>query len=95
MVVERQAAPGEVTMIAECGDLLGEGSLWDRRKGQLLWIEILRGIVHSWSPPRKVSGVLRVSALIGSIALLGKTDLLLAISKGLRLWRGESGEIDP
>lgn len=94
MVTESQLAASEVSVIADCGDLLGEGPLWDHRKGQLLWIDILRGIVHTWSRPGQMAELLRVDALIGSIALYGKSDLLLATSKGLMLWRGEFGRID-
>jgi sugar lactone lactonase YvrE len=94
MAVDSDMAPAEVSLIAQCGDLLGEGPLWDHRRGQLLWIDILRGIVHSWCRPGQVSELLRVDALIGSIALCGESDLLLATSKGLMLWRSESGTID-
>lgn len=95
MVVDSQETFGEVTVAAECGDVLGEGPLWDARSGRLLWIDILRGIVHAWSAPGRVAEVLRVDALLGSIALCGKSDLLLATSRGLMLWRAESGAVQP
>lgn len=92
MVADSREEPCNVTLICQCGDLLGEGPLWDHRQGRLLWIDILRGVVHSWRPTGELSEVLHVDALLGSIALCGKSDLLLATSRGLMIWRSDSGQ---
>jgi sugar lactone lactonase YvrE len=32
-------------------DRLGEAPHWDERTGQLLWVDILNGRIHTWKPP--------------------------------------------
>jgi sugar lactone lactonase YvrE len=84
---------GSVSALCRVDDQLGEGPLWDHRAHRLLWIDILRGVVHSWSPTEGASDLLRVDALIGSIALAPEDDLLLATSQGLMRWHEGSDEI--
>lgn len=91
--VHSQARVGEVTLVIEYGDLLGEVRLCNHRAGQLLWMGIL-SCVHAWNGSVQVSDLVRVDALIGSTALFGQSDLLLETSKGFLLWWEEAGEID-
>jgi sugar lactone lactonase YvrE len=86
------SAPG-LRVLCHCGDILGEGPLWDHRAGRLLWIDILRGLVHSWSPIDGMRDLLNLDMLIGSLALAGEADLLLATSQGLMKWVASSGGV--
>ena len=70
-------------VLCRADDVLGEGPLWDYRSNSLLWVDILRGRVHSWSATNGVRDVVQMDALIGAIALAGQADFLLATSKGL------------
>src|SRR3569833_3007914 len=69
--------------LCNAGDLLGEGPLWDHRLNRLLWIDILKGCVHSWTQAAGASELVRLDLMIGSIALAGDSDLLLATSRGI------------
>ena len=75
-------------------DILGEGPLWDHRRGCLLWIDIVRGRVHSWSHQEGMRDLVQVDALIGSIALVGDADLLLATSRGLLRWTAATAKLE-
>lgn len=97
--VSGMSSPGVTSAVREhckvlCqeGDILGEGPLWDHRSDSLLWIDILRGKVHCWSASRGVQTLVEMDALIGSIALAGQADLLLATSMGLFRHHAAVGE---
>lgn len=92
-MVGANSKPEAPRVLCKSADMLGECPLWDHRSGQLLWIDILRGLVHSWSPANGARDVLQVDALIGSVALMGDADLMLATSKGLLRWSASSHEI--
>ena len=79
-------------VLCRSGDLLGEGPLWDHRSGCLLWVDILRGRIHSCSATGGVREIFQIDGLIGSIALAGHADLLIATSKGLFLHYARSGD---
>lgn len=83
----------EPKVLCEAQDILGECPLWDCRTDCLLWIDILRGRIHRWSKSAGVHDLVHLDALIGSIALAGDSDLLLATSNGLYRWFDSSGEI--
>lgn len=83
----------DIKALGRADNLLGEGPLWDHRTERLLWIDILRGRVHAWSEESGSRQIVQVDALIGSIALAGQSDLLLATSRGLLRRDGTSGEM--
>jgi sugar lactone lactonase YvrE len=88
-----QFASFTAQVLCRAEDVLGEGPLWDHRSGHLLWIDIIRGIVHSWSAADGLRELVRAELLIGSIALTGQADLLLATSQGLVRWIASSGDL--
>jgi sugar lactone lactonase YvrE len=46
--MHRPMTSAEVAL--EAGDELGEGPLWDDLRGELLRVDISRGLVHGWNP---------------------------------------------
>ena len=85
-------APLTPQLLCQAEDVLGEGPLWDHRFESLLWLDILRGRVHCWSAFTGVRDLVQIDGLIGSIALAGRFDLLLATSNGLFRRYGLSGD---
>lgn len=83
-----------VDVICRADDQLGESPLWDHRAGRLLWVDILRGLVHSWSPQEGARELLRVDALVGAVALMGDSNLLLATTGGLLTWSSSTGAVE-
>jgi sugar lactone lactonase YvrE len=58
--------------VIEVGDHLGEGPHWDERTGELLWVDITRGRIHTWSPP---DGRVRTQPLDGEVsAVIPRAD---------------------
>jgi sugar lactone lactonase YvrE len=57
-----------VRVVVHAADQLGEGPFWDDRSGELLRVDITRGLVHAWSPAndatRTCSGSGEVSAVV-------------------------------
>ncbi|MDX2226900.1 MAG: SMP-30/gluconolactonase/LRE family protein [Verrucomicrobiae bacterium] len=46
---------------------LGEGALWDDRAARLLWVDILRGEVHSFDPATGRDSCLRLGEPVGTV----------------------------
>ncbi len=69
-------------------DQLGEGPVWDDRRGELVWVDISGRLVHRWSPTTGVSSSLATEGDVGSVVLCEDGGVLLAIE--CELWR-----IDP
>jgi sugar lactone lactonase YvrE len=82
--------PSPARVLWRSSDQLGEGPLWDHRLARWLWVDILRGIVHSLTPSGIYTELMHADLLIASIALLGEEDLLLATSQGLLKWSASS-----
>src|SRR3954468_25009567 len=62
--------------------LLGEGPVWDIKNERILWIDILRGDIHSFSPGTSLFKTFNTGDLISSIALRKKGGLIAALQKG-------------
>lgn len=48
---------------------LGEGPLWDARRGVLWWLDVLAGVVHAYDPVTGVDTDRQVGAAVGAAAL--------------------------
>jgi sugar lactone lactonase YvrE len=56
-----------VRVALDAGDQLGEGPYWDHRTGQLLRVDILRGLIHAWSPVTGASQTDRLDAEVSAV----------------------------
>ena len=82
---------GDVQLVAQTQDVLGEVPLWDARHATLTWIDLLKPALHrhvprqhrteSWTPPEK----------LGSYALCDNGAVLIAGRGGI-VGRGELAE---
>jgi sugar lactone lactonase YvrE len=83
----------DVHVALEAGDQLGEGPFWDHRSGELLRVDIARGLVHGWNPdsaaawlrqlPGEVSAIVPRQSEVGAVLAAGH-QLLLDDGRGLR-----------
>ena len=78
----------DVDVVIDLGSRLGEGPLWDHRKGLLAWVDILAGLVHFTDPGTGVTTTVPVGTDVGAIALHGESGYLLAIRAGFATLEG-------
>ena len=60
-------ATGGAQLIVDARCELGESPLWDHRQEVVVWVDILSGELHSWSPVSQAHQllVLRLAAILG------------------------------
>jgi sugar lactone lactonase YvrE len=64
---------------------LGESPIWDDRTGQLLWVDILAGVVKRWSPGSDRVETLGCGQHVGAVALRENGGLVTALRDGFGL----------
>jgi sugar lactone lactonase YvrE len=82
--------PSTTATIAVAGrDHLGEGPVWDDRRGEVVWVDISGRLVHRWSPTTGRSSSQVTHGDVGSVALCEDGGMVLAIE--CELWRVAEG----
>ncbi len=78
--------PSSVATIAVPGpDYLGEGPVWDDRRGELVRVDISGRIVHRWNPTTGGATSFTTPGHVGAVVLCEDGGLVLAVE--LELWR--------
>src|SRR6201995_4461065 len=62
--------------------LLGEGPVWDFRKGTICWVDILNGQIHEYNPSDHSHKVISVHQMIGAIAVCKNGHYIAALKNG-------------
>lgn len=85
---------GEVRLVAQTEDVLGEVPLWDADRSALTWIDVLKpgfhrldistGETKSATPPEK----------LGSYALCRDGNVLVSGRNGMAIWHPETGSLE-
>lgn len=84
----------EVDLVLDARAELGEGPLWDERRGVLWWVDIMAGRVHRFDPAAGDDRAYEVGQPVGAVALrASRDDLVLAVQDGFALLDPESGEV--
>jgi sugar lactone lactonase YvrE len=77
-----------VSVALDCRDRLGEGPFWDDRRGELLRVDISRGLVCGWRPADRSSWGHRVDGEVSAaIPRESAPGLVLAVGHRLMLGR--------
>lgn len=82
----------EVAFEGRC--LLGEGPLWDERVGKLVFVDILRGLVHRWSPGAEGVETFVVGDTVGSVAARAAGGYVVAVTCGFATLDDETGKVE-
>ena len=83
------AATSEAELIVDARCELGEAPLWDHRREVVVWVDILSGELHSWSPTTQTHQLLyRADEPVGTVAL-HEEGYLLAIGQSLVVRRDD------
>jgi sugar lactone lactonase YvrE len=64
---------------------IGESPIWDEDAGDLLWVDILPGLVHRFDPLTGQNRTMYVGQPVGAVALTNEGPLLLAVRDGFAL----------
>lgn len=73
---------------------LGEGPVWDEKKQRILWLDILNGRIHSYTPDTEVYACTDTGQMTGAITLTQKGTLLGALESGLYEISEATGELE-
>lgn len=76
-------------IVADDGNLCGEGPLWDPARRRLLWVDLSGNLVYERSPSTGESRVLSRDLNVSAIARSRAGELVFAGSGGIHLWHGQ------
>jgi sugar lactone lactonase YvrE len=75
----------------DAGDQLGEGPYWDDLRGELLRVDISRGLVHGWNPSTGEAWRRKYDGEVGAaLPRAGADGLVLAVGRRIVLDEGEA-----
>ena len=79
----------------DAGATLGEGPTWDAAANELIWVDILRHLVHRFDPATGADGTIDVGRPVGAVARREGGGLVLALEDGFGLagWDGNPVEL--
>lgn len=80
-----------VEVVADHGDLCGEGPLWDPRTGRLLWVDNERSLVLELDPATGRSEAVSRDLHVGGIALNQDGSYVCGGAGGLHVWCPHAG----
>jgi sugar lactone lactonase YvrE len=81
---------GTVEIALNSRDQLGEGPFWDDLRGELVRVDISRGLVHGWNPSTGAAWQRERDGEVGAaIPRAGATGLVLAVGHRIVLEDGE------
>ena len=81
-------------LVADARAQLGEGPLWDARTEELLWVDILAGVVHRFDPATHADRTFDAGSYVGAVVPRAAAGYALAVAAGFAL-ASDSGEVTP
>jgi sugar lactone lactonase YvrE len=83
-----------VEIALDAGDQLGEGPFWDELRGELLRVDISRGLVHGWNPSTGAAWRRECDGEVGAaLPRAGADGLVLAVGHRIVLDEGEGERV--
>jgi sugar lactone lactonase YvrE len=72
---------------------LGEGPLWDARTGELVWVDIMAGLVHRFDPESGTDRAFDVRQPVSAIVPRAAGGYVLALRDGFAFWDGDAATV--
>jgi sugar lactone lactonase YvrE len=89
-----QSMEHEAEIALEAGDQLGEGPFWDELRGELLRVDISRGLVHGWNPSTGDTWRRECDGEVGAaVPRAGGEGLVMAVGRRILLDDGEGVQV--
>jgi sugar lactone lactonase YvrE len=80
--------PAQIAL--DAGDQLGEGPFWDDLRGELLRVDISRGLVHGWNPSTGAAWRRECDGEVGAaLPRAGADGLVMAVGRRIVVDEGE------
>ncbi len=87
------AANHSYEVVVPHSSLLGEGPVWDKINGSIVWVDILNGNIHEFSTATNKYKKIKVKAMVGAVALCTNGQLLAALKTGLAFVKRTNGTV--
>jgi len=88
-------APGRTDVVVRNAGQLCEGPLWDERIGALLWVDILRGLVHRLDVATGADAIVsELGGPVGCVALRASGGYLVATERGVAAADGDWDDLE-
>ena len=84
----------EIELVLDAHAEVGEGPAWDRRSGQLVWVDITGRLVHLFDPDSGSDRSIDVGQHVGAAAPRAAGGLVLALRGGFGVLDLESGRVE-
>lgn len=84
----------EPDLVLDARAQLGEGALWDARRGVLYWVDIEGFLVHVYDPATGADRALPVYEHVGCVAPREGGGLVVALRRGLAAFDPETGALE-
>jgi sugar lactone lactonase YvrE len=81
-------------LVADAKAQLGEGPIWDARTNELLWVDILPGIVHRYEPATAADRAFEVGTYVGAVVPRASGGYALAVADGFAA-ASDDGAVTP
>ena len=74
----------DIECVYETASFLGEGPMWSVKEKALYWVDILAPAIHRFDPEAKQNQTVKITELIGAVAIRKNTGLLAATQFGFK-----------
>jgi sugar lactone lactonase YvrE len=81
-------------LVVDARARLGEGPLWDARSAELLWVDILAGVVHRFDPVTGEDRAFDAGSYVGAVVPRASGGYALAVAAGFAA-ASDDGEVTP
>lgn len=86
-------ASGRAELVLDARADCGEGPTWDAERGQLIWVDIHKGLVHRFEPSADRDVFVDAGQSVGAAVPTGSGGLMLAGRDGFALLDEASGQV--
>ncbi|WP_319499620.1 SMP-30/gluconolactonase/LRE family protein [uncultured Draconibacterium sp.] len=81
----------QAELVLDTQSTLGEGSLWNYKTGELMWIDIKKEILNSYNPATGYNKEMFTGQMIGTVVPTESGNALVALQNGIYYFNMETG----
>jgi sugar lactone lactonase YvrE len=73
--------------------ILGEGAIWDSKQKLLYWVDIMKGMLHSYNPATGQNSSIHVGQFISTVVPKQNGELMITLKNGFAGFVPSTGEV--